>query len=90
MIKIISQQFNNKMIVIQDDEDIKYMFSYGTCIIKKSSDLNNPYQYYIELDAKYWDYSTTTGKHRNAFLGETKAETQAKINSGEYKLTNLN
>ncbi len=44
----------------------------------------------IELDKSTWDYSTTTGKYRNQFLGETKKETQAKIDSGEYKLTNLN
>ena len=44
----------------------------------------------IELDADKWDYSTTTGKYRNQFLGETKKETEAKIKSGEYKLKNLN
>ena len=42
------------------------------------------------LDETYWDYSTTTGKYRNQFLGETKAETEAKIKSGEYTLANLN
>lgn len=44
----------------------------------------------VFLDEKYWDYSVTTGKYRNQFLGETKKETQAKIDSGEYKLVNLN
>jgi len=44
----------------------------------------------IELDRRYWDYSKTTGKYRNQFLGETKKETQAKIDSGEYILTDLN
>lgn len=44
----------------------------------------------IYLDEKYWNYSKTTGKYRNIFLGETKAETQKKIDSGEYILTNLN
>lgn len=83
MIKIIDQRFNNKMLVIEEN-NITYMFSYGNCIIK--SERNKV----IELDQKYWDYSTTTGKHRNDFLGETKAQTQAKINSGEYILTNLN
>lgn len=42
------------------------------------------------LDERSWDYSVTTGKYRNQFLGETKKETQAKIDSGEYKLANLN
>ena len=44
----------------------------------------------IELDENKWDYSKTTGKYRNQFLGETKKETQAKIDSGGYILTNLN
>ena len=42
------------------------------------------------LDETYWDYSKTTGKYRNMFLGETKKETGAKIKSGEYILTDLN
>lgn len=44
----------------------------------------------IKLDEYYWDYSKTTGKYHNQFLRETKAETQKKIDSGEYKLVNLN
>lgn len=44
----------------------------------------------IVLDETYWDYSVTTGKYRNAFLGENKAETLKKIKSGEYKLEDLN
>ena len=44
----------------------------------------------ITLDKDSWDYSRTTGKYRNSFLGETKAETQKKIDSGEYIPTDLN
>lgn len=44
----------------------------------------------VTLDKRYWDYSQTTGKYRNQFLNETQKETQAKIDSGEYKLDNLN
>jgi len=44
----------------------------------------------ITLDKTYWDYSTTTGKYRNQFLGESKAETQRKIDSGVYQLADLN
>ena len=44
----------------------------------------------ITLDNECWDYSRTTGKYRNQFLGETKKETQAKIDAGEYTLKNLN
>lgn len=42
------------------------------------------------LDKDRWDYSTTTGKYRNLFLREKRKETERKIESGRYKLTNLN
>ena len=42
------------------------------------------------LDERYWDYSTTTGKYRNIFLGEDKSQTKKRILSGEYVLGNLN
>ena len=44
----------------------------------------------ILLDKNNWDYSVTTGKYRNQFLGEDKKTTLAKIKSGEYRLVNLN
>lgn len=43
-----------------------------------------------QLDKTYWNYSTTTSKYRNIFLGESTAETKKKIASGEYILTDLN
>ncbi len=42
------------------------------------------------LDARKWDCSKTTGKYRNQFLGENKAETERKIKDGTYTLANLN
>ena len=45
----------------------------------------------VFLDEYYWDYSTTTGKYRNMFLGNWGIdEAREKIKSGEYKLKNLN
>lgn len=58
--------------------------SYETIIAVKYEDGS------IALDEKYWDYSVTTGKYRNLFLGESKKETQEKIDKGIYKLANLN
>lgn len=43
-----------------------------------------------QIDKNYWDYSKTTGKYRNMFLGECKAETEQKIAEKIYKLTDLN
>ena len=31
-----------------------------------------------------WDYSVTTGKYRNQFLGENKKETEQKLKNKEY------
>lgn len=58
--------------------------SYDSIIVIKYGNGN------IELDAKYWNYSATTSKYRNQFLGETKKETETKIKQGIYKLANLN
>lgn len=44
----------------------------------------------ILLDSYYWDYSVTTGKYRNIFLGEPKSVTIQKIATGTYKLRDLN
>ena len=44
----------------------------------------------IYLDEYYWDYSTTTSKYRNRWLGLTSQEVKRAINKGEIKLANLN
>lgn len=61
--------------------------SYNSVICKEVTENGKKVVY---LDETYWDYSNTTGKYRNIFLGENKAETQKKIDSGIYILTNLN
>lgn len=82
--------------IITDDNGNKAFQSYNSVIVKKPADFgwshekNRRMWGLIELDYKYWDYSKTTSKYRNQFLGETKAETQKKIDSGEYVLTDLN
>ncbi len=44
----------------------------------------------VLLDRNTWDYSVTTGRYRNQFLGEGITETRKKIESGEYLLVDLN
>ena len=68
--------------IITDNGD-EYFQSYRSIIAKRSKGK-------IYLDDYYWDYSVTTGKYRNEFLGEGISETRKKIASGEYILTNLN
>ena len=73
--------------VITDDKQNEYFQSYNSMIVKKDYEGD---QVKIYLDQKYWNYSNTTGKYRNIFLGETIKDTRAKIKSGEYILTDLN
>ena len=44
----------------------------------------------IYLDSKMWDYSITTGKYRNQFLGMDKKTTEKAIKNNEIILTDLN
>ena len=62
----------------------RYFQSYGSLICMKDSKGR------IFLDEDKWDYSRTTGKYRNMWLGEDIAETRKKIKLGIYKLVNLN
>lgn len=72
---------------IVDDAGNVFFQSYDSVICKKDYSSG---ELVVYLDERYWDYSVTTGKYRNIFLGETKKETEKKIKSGEYILTDLN
>jgi len=69
--------------IIHTSEGV-YFQSYNSVIAFKSNDNK------ISIDKNYWDYSRTTGKYRNIFLGEDKKETERKIKEGIYKLVDLN
>tara|TARA_R100000541_G_scaffold56960_1_gene66745 strand:+ start:103 stop:423 length:321 start_codon:yes stop_codon:yes gene_type:complete len=49
-----------------------------------------PYHGLVQLDSNYWNYSRTTSKYRNKFLGLTTDQTKKQIADGTIKLTNLN
>jgi hypothetical protein len=76
------QQIAPNQLIIHAD-NCKLFQSYNSVIVKIENGITF-------LDRSTWDYSKTTGKYRNQFLGEDKKETQKKIDSGEYILTNLN
>jgi hypothetical protein len=85
-IKIMTSSNGNKIanqFIVTDDRGVRFFQSYETIIAK----IENGKTY---LDSNKWDYSVTTGKYRNLFLGEKKAETLKNIKSGLYILTNLN
>ena len=71
--------------IIEDGNAVYYQ-SYDSIIVKKTFGVEGR----IVLDEKYWNYSKTTGKYRNIFLGESKAETERKIAEGIFKLENRN
>ena len=69
--------------IIRSDDGVRFQ-SYNTVIAFR------PCAGPVQLDRQSWDYSVTTGRYRNQFLGEKKAATERKIKSGEYVLTDLN
>ena len=65
----------NQFII--EDGDVEYFQSYDTIIVKREyGNDSNRWQGRTTLDENYWDYSRTTAKYRNEYLGETTAETE--------------
>mgnify|MGYP001598340060 FL=1 len=54
--------------------DMVYFQSYNSIIAVKESPKGQ-----VTIDQNKWDYSVTTGKYRNQFLGEDKKTTAGKI-----------
>jgi len=75
----------NQFIV--NDPEFTLFQSYDSVIVKTTFEDG---ERVVFLDETYWDYSVTTSRYRNQFLGETTKVTRAKIDSGEYKLVDLN
>ena len=76
---MLVSQFHVKNQFVLRDKENEYLQSYNSIIVKRDRNNNITLGY-------NWDYSQTTGKYRNLYLGETKKETEAKIKSGEYKI----
>ena len=85
--QLANNQFIINNIIDENNNQQEWLQSYESIIARKNIINGNEE---IRLDQKYWNYSKTTSKYRNQFLGETTKETQAKIDSGEYTLTDLN
>jgi hypothetical protein len=68
--------------IITDDNSVVFQ-SYRSVIAKKTAGG-------IILDSTYWDYSNTTRKYRNQFLGMNSGEIKAAIKDGRIKLEHLN
>ena len=100
MQNIINQNIDSKNIKVLN------MISYKGNKIATQFDISTPEGSYFQsynsviafinnegrvfLDKNKWDYSTTTGKYRNIFLGENKKLTEKRINNNNYILIDLN
>ena len=67
----------NNQFAITTDKGERFFQSYDSVIVKIDTKGK------VTL-GRHWNYSQTTAKYRNQFLGETTKETQAKLDSGEY------
>ena len=75
----------NQFIIF--DSEATYFQSYNTVIVKTCFEGGERVTY---LDRDAWDYSTTTSKYRNQFLGCDTAEVKRRIKQGSYILADLN
>ena len=71
----------NQFII--EDGGYKIFQSYKNIIAKQKN--GN-----VTLDKKAWNYSRTTSKYLNQFLGISAAIFNSNMNAGVYKLANLN
>ena len=79
----------NQFIIHQQEGYLKRtIFQSYKSIIAMKVDNGDTYQIYLDNDT--WDYSSTTGRYRNVFLGEDIHETRKKIKYNEYILVDLN
>lgn len=75
----------NQFIIYDDNKT--YFQSYKSIIVKIERLEGREITY---LDPVYYNYSRTTSKYRNAFLGESTKEIESKIKQGLYILQDLN
>lgn len=82
------KSYNNipNQFIIYDDNKT-YFQSYRSIIVKIERLEDKVITY---LDPVYYNYSRTTSKYRNAFLGESTKEIESKIKQGVYILQDLN
>jgi hypothetical protein len=72
----------NQFIIWTDEE--QFFQSYQTIIGKRDNEGN------VSLDKNRWDYSVTTSKYRNQWLGMNTKEIKKAIDDGTIQLVNLN
>lgn len=82
MLSNSGREVPNQFIIETDDG--RYFQSYKSIIAFA------PHRGKVQLDVNYWDYSKTTSKYRNNFLGINTSEIKKAIKCGDIILTDLN
>lgn len=70
--------------------DGEYFQSYRSIVAFRGNFVAGERDRKILLDRDTWDYSRTTAKYRNEFLGMSTKEIEEAIKSGRIQLANLN
>jgi DNA polymerase IIIc chi subunit len=85
---IAAQQY----MIVEDVSDAvcRLTFQSYNTIIARITVNSRAHTRSVELDKDCWDYSRTTSKYRNQFLGENTKTTRRSIESGEYLMRSLN
>ena len=78
----ISTPFTN-CVIVHLSNGWNILKSYNTTIAMRKGQE-------VIIDSRYYNYSASTGKRRNYFLGETLKDTDKKIKNGEYQTADLN
>ncbi len=78
----LANKVPNQFIIWTDEE--QFFQSYQTIIGKRDNEGN------VTLDKNRWDYSVTTSKYRNQWLGMNTKEIKKAIDNGTIQLVNLN
>jgi len=77
-LRVEPQSPNCELVVVNG---YSILYSYGSPVVLRYGK--------VYLDERYWDYSNTTGKHRNRYLDENIETTRRKIENGTYELVDI-
>lgn len=77
-LRVEPQSPNCELVVVNG---YSILYSYGSPVVLRYGK--------VYLDERYWDYSKSTGKHRNRYLDENIETTRRKIENGTYELVDI-
>ena len=70
-------------------KEVRLFQSYGVLIARNTLN-KKTYKRTCELSRNYWDYSRTTARYRNQYLGGDTKQVKKNLKNGVYCLASLN